>query len=395
MNTEIEQLKQIIENQKNQIFQLNSIIDSLPGSIYWKDTGGVYLGRNLYAAEKMKAVNLEHQAIQSAVVGKTDYDFFDQETADQYRQHDLEVLEAGKQMTREEAVTLPNGESLVQLSLKRPLYDSKGKVVGIVGNTVDITYLKKIETDLRIAKEKAEKADRMKLEFIYNMEHDIRTPFNGVWMLAQLLSEAEEDEEKKESLTMIAESGKELLDYCNGILDFSKLESGILPIIEKKFDFEQLLQKIEKIEKPALKNKALAFNVDYDSRLPKYLIGDTYRLSRILINLMSNAIKFTEKGRVTLKVALAKLDSDQNRAIVNVCVEDTGIGIPLEHQDLIYEKFSRLTRANTGKYKGLGLGLCAVKKFMAELAGELELESEVGKGSAFTCIIPFKLPLLG
>lgn len=392
MNTEIEQLKQTIDDQKNQLFQLHSVLDNLPGSIYWKDRDGVYLGRNLYAAEKMKAIKLEHHAVQSAVLGKTDYDFFDKDIADQYRAHDLEILNTRKPLTREETVTLPNGEVLVQLSLKRPLYDPNGKVVGIVGNTVDITHLKQ---DLRFAKEKAEKADKMKLEFIYNVEHDIRTPFCGIWMLAQILAESELDPERKESLDMIAECGKELLDYCNGILDFSKLELGELPVMEKKFNLEALLDKIEKIQKPALKNKALEFKMDYDAHIPKYLIGDEYRLSRIMINLVSNAIKFTEKGRVTLKIALGKVDQTQNKAIINLRVEDTGIGIPPEHQDVIYEKFSRLTRSNTGKYKGLGLGLCAVKKFISELAGELELESEVGKGSCFTCIIPFKLPLLG
>jgi len=342
----------------------------------------------------MQSVHLESHAITSAVIGKTDEDFFDDETTHRYRVHDEEVLKTGKEVVQEETVTLPNGEQLIQLSLKRPLRNSKGDIIGVIGNTVDITHLKKVEADLRLAKEKAERADKAKLEFIRNMEHDIRTPFNGIWMLAELLAEAETDSEKKESLEMIAGAGKELLDLCEGILDFARMQTGALPVLEQKFNFAEMIEKISKIEMPALKNKALAFNLHYDPSIPKWLVGDTHRLSRILINLLSNAIKFTHQGQITLTARLAKLDDEKNNAIIHFSIEDTGIGMSAEHQAFIYEKFTRLTPSNTGHYKGLGLGLCAVKQFMTELSGEIEVTSEAGKGTIFTCTIPLKLPLV-
>ena len=213
-------------------------------------------------------------------------------------------------------------------------------------------------------------------------------------MLAQVLSESETNPEKKTSLALIAEAGKELLTLCDGILDFARIELGELPLIEQKFSCRELVDKIKKIEMPALKSKVLGFHIDYDQKIPNYLIGDAHRLLRILINLVSNAVKFTEKGTVTLKVMLGKLDRECDRAVIHFCVEDTGIGIPQNQQDFLYEKFGRLTFSNTGKYKGLGLGLCLVKKFITELAGEIAVESEVGKGTAFVCTIPFKLPLV-
>ena len=140
----------------------------------------------------------------------------------------------------EEPITLSNGKKKVQLSTKKPLYNKKGEVSGVVGNTVDITRLKEIEDELRKAKEKAEQSDFVKTEFMRNMEHDIRTPFSGIWSMGHYLWEMEEDEVKKEYLYDIVQCAKELLDYCNGILDFSKVESGTLAVVDKKFNLQKI-----------------------------------------------------------------------------------------------------------------------------------------------------------
>lgn len=391
---EVEQLKRIVKEQHADIFRLKSVIDNLPGSIYWKDKNGVYLGRNTYSHEKSKSVNIEDSASTlDSPIGKTDYDYFSKEIADGYRKHDIEVMESGEELVREEITTLPNGEQLIQLSSKRPLRDEKGNVVGVVGNTVDITHLKKIEAELREAKEKLERGDIIKTEFIRNMEHDIRTPFNGVWGIANYLWQNETVPAKKELLGDVTNCAKELLDYCNGILDFSKIEQGNLPLLEKKFNTRKLVDSVMLIEIPAAKLKKLNFTLKYDENLPVVLMGDQYRLQRVLINLVSNAIKFTQQGDVKLQVKLAKKPDDKN-AIVSFIVEDTGIGIPQEKQDFIYEKFARVIPSNKGTYKGIGLGLRIVKQFMEEMGGEIDLKSESGKGSTFICTLPFKLPLI-
>lgn len=227
----VNKLQQELEQYKSEIYRLRSIIDHLPGSIYWKNKDGAYLGRNLTSAESMKSLDFPWR--EEDIVGKTDYDLFAKDMADQFRSHDLQVMNSEQTSSHEEVVPL-KGKTVIQLSTKAPFYDEHGHVAGIVGNTVDITYLKEIEKELRAAKDEAEAANRLKTAFIRNMEHDIRTPFSGIYSVASILEERESDPNKKEYLNAIVKCAQELLDYCNGILDFAKLETGALPIIAKK-----------------------------------------------------------------------------------------------------------------------------------------------------------------
>ena len=384
------QLAALLEYKK-ETFRLKNIINNLPGSIYWKDKQGIYLGHNYSSAEKMRAVGLEYQSI----IGKTDYELFPREIADQYRLHDLKVIESGIESVIEESVTLPTGEVLTQLSYKRPLRNERNEIVGIVGNTVDITYLKKVESELREAKEKAEKANQAKHEIIKHMEHDIRTPFNGIWILAGLLEAQETDEEKKGSLQCIAKSAKELLDYCNNILDFIKTDTHLIPVLEKKFNLRELMEQVVSIEVVASKSKNLKLLMDYSNDLPEIILGDPHRIQRILLNLTSNAIKFTDKGYVKLTAKLIEKVDNKN-LIICLAVEDTGSGIPAEKQAFIYERFSNfIPQQEYRRQKGIGtgLGLPLVKILIKELEGELDLKSEEGKGSKFICTLRVGVPL--
>lgn len=385
------ELSDTIANLKAEIFQLRSVIENLPGSIYWKNKEGVYLGRNLFSAERMLSVELESNSVQDDVIGKTDYDLFSKETADRYRAHDLQVMESRKEYSVEESVILPSGKTIIQLSTKRPIYDQNGHVVGIVGNTVDITHLKEIEAELRKEHARAEQANLIKTEFMRNMEHDIRTPFSGMLGMANYLWETEEDPVKKGCLNDIVQCAKELLDYCNSILDFSKIESGLHLVADKKFYLQDIINSAVKMELPAAKLKQLSLIVDYDHQIPKVLVGDPHRIHRILVNLLSNAIKFTQQGQIKLHVSL--LPKEHPSTLVRFMVEDTGVGIPEDKKDYIFEKFTRLSLSNKGFYKGIGLGLRIVKQFMHEINGEIDLISQVGQGTKFICTIPFRRPL--
>lgn len=385
---EIETLNTTIEEQKCELFRLQAVIDNLPGSIYWKDKKGIYLGRNLSSAEKMHSINLEHTADKDAIYGKTDYDFFSKEVADQYRKHDIEVMEKKCEVTKEEYLTLPTGETIIQISTKRPLYDEHGEITGIIGNTVDISYLKKIENELRQATKKAEEANQLKTEFIRNMQHDIRTPLSGIWGIANYIYEQENDVSKKELLNDLALCSKELLNYVNILLDFSRIELGGLPLSFNKFKLIDLVDKLMMLEMLPAKQKQLDLILKYDDKIPEFLIGDDYRLYSILINIVSNAIKFTEKGTVTILIK-AYQQYDDN-LVIQFIVEDTGIGIPANLCDWIYEKFTRVYPANKGTFKGTGLGLHVVRQFIEELKGEIKAESTLNKGTTFSCLIPFK-----
>lgn len=389
---DINQLKKKLLAQKREISILSNIIENLPGSIYWKDKNGIYLGRNSNGAQSVK--NMGYPWRRKDHVGKTDYDLFSKEMADGFKKNDLYVMRTGKEYRSEEASTSTNGEKLTQLSIKWPLRDEKNKIIGIVGNTIDITYLKKIEADLIKAKEEAEAAIRAKDEFIRNVEHDIRTPFSGITILANMLESVETDALKKEYLTDISKCAKELHDYCNSILEFAKTEAGIMPILEKKLNLRMLIEKIISMEIPPARNKNLALQHDIDKRIPAVVIGDPNRIQRILINLVSNAIKFTQKGYVKIRLVLKKKMAKQNKVVIQLIIEDSGIGIPKEKHDIIYEKFSRLTSATQGVYKGSGLGLRVVRQLIDEIEGEIDVKSELHKGTTFICTIPFKLPLI-
>ena len=387
-NTITGDMASVIAEQRKIIHRLKTVINELPGAIYWKDQKGVYLGLNSFSTETMKTVNLSQ-----SIIGKTDYDLFSKTVADHYRQHDLIVMQTGQLSTYEEKLTLDNGQIVFQLSYKRPLRDEQGAIVGIIGNTVDITALKKVESELREAKDKVEALSHAKDEMIKHMEHDIRTPFNGIWVLANLLEEQETDPEKKASLQCISQSAKGLLDYCNRLLEFIKTESLILPVIEKKFDLKNLVENIIVIEGVAAKSKNLNLTLEYLEDTPKIVMGDPDRLQRILLNLISNAIKFTEKGYVKIRVRQAK-KVNPKKYIFYFFIEDSGIGMSAEKQNYVYERFANVPFGSMLGYQGYGLGLPLVKSLIKELGGELDLKSEVDQGTQFICTLPFGIPLV-
>ena len=264
-----------------------------------------------------------------------------------------------------------------------------------VNNTKDNTnlgYLQLLETKLHEAMEQAKQADKIKTEFVQNIQHSIRTPFNGVWGLASILYEQEADPQKKEYLSNITECAKELLDYCNVLLDFSKSDAGLLPVIAKKFNLKEVINKVVTKTKPAARCKGLRLVISFEENMPETVIGDDHRLHEILIHLVNNAIKFTDKGFISLTVKPIQKNKNQE-IILQFIVKDSGLGIPEEKQQYVYEQFARLIPANKGTYKGLGLGLTIVKQFMQDLGGEIEVKSHLRKGSTFTCTIPFKMTL--
>lgn len=367
--------------------RIQSIIDNIAANHWWKDKQGRYLGCST-AVAKLLGLNSP-----TDVIGKSDHELPWSATADYLTLHDNWVMEEGKTLKREETIATTTGENLVFMVVKAPLRDDDGRIIGTIGTSVDITEIKQIQQSLKQAKEKAEESDKLKTEFIKNMEHDIRTPFSGIVGMATHLLKLETDELKKEYLGDIVDCSRELLNYCNYVLDFSKIESGELPILEKKFSLLDLLNSIRQLEIPASKIKNIQLKTEYDEKIPPIMIGDKYRISRILINLASNAIKFTEFGEILIAIKLAKQIS-QREIIIQCIIKDTGVGIPEEKQQFIFEKFTRISPSNKGKYKGIGLGLRIVKQFVHEIEGEIDVQSQAEKGTEFICTIPLKLPLI-
>lgn len=368
---------------------LAKLLKVLPAHVFWKNKHGVYLGCNDKFAQSLGFSSPDE------IIGKTDYDLPpNKNDSAAYIADDQYVMDSGKpKLHIEEEQTFPDGRKLHLLTSKVPIFSKEGEVLGILGIYIDVTNLKETELALKNAKEEAEQSNELKSEFISNMQHDIRTPFVGVYSVVDLLARQETDAKKKVLLEQVTNCAKELMDYCNGILDFSRIESKSLPVINKSFRLRKIVESAITIEKMAALDKHLDLSLEYDDKLPPVVMGDSYRLKRILINLISNAIKFTESGFVKVFVSINSQEQIARHIVVKFTIEDSGIGIPDDKKALIYERFSKVTPSNKGTYKGLGLGLRIVKQFVEELDGDIHLKTQTNNGSKFVIFLPFKIPL--
>lgn len=384
-NADVLRLREALAEKDRMIAELLSVVDNLPTSIYWKDRDGLYHGRNKKSAES----DAKHGSACREVIGKSDFDLFEPEVARQFSENDKIVLETGQEIQHEEEAFLSNGERCVHLSIKRPWRDKNGEIIGVIGNTFDITYLKKIERELRLAKEQAEIADRLKTQFIRDMEHDIRTPLSGIIGLAEILSSQIEDATQKEYLADIRKCGEELMEYSDRILDFAKREAKEYKIVESDINIRELVNKLISLEKPPAEYKKLNIDVQIDEAIPLILWGDKDRLYRVLLNLISNAIKFTHQGGISIRVKARPIVEERLTVVFEV--EDSGVGIPEEQSGLIFDKFFRQHASNNGRFKGIGLGLYLVKKFVTQMQGEISVFSRLNQGTTFTVVLPFKV----
>ena len=362
---------------------LETVAPILPTLIYWHDTKGVVLGLNAICS---KSMGLPTQKI----IGKTPYEFYPKEIAEYILSHNERVIKTGEISSQDEEVTKPStGEVKVFRSTKAPLYNDEGEIIGIIGSSIDVTAEKEAEKVLRMAKEAAEAANQAKTEFVQNMQHDIRTPSAGLWGVLDVLAKTEPDKDRKKVLEMSVGASKRLLDLCNDAVNFGDLDKNTRPRVERDLDLRELVKSVVELNKPAAFAKKIAIHLTIDSSVPQHIASDEFRISRILINLLGNAVKFSHQGKISINIK-ASLEEATREGILTVEIRDTGIGIPNEKVDKIFEKFTRGVASNTNKYPGAGLGLYVVKTFIDELEGDVYVESRENEGSYFKLDIPFK-----
>ena len=262
-------------------------------------------------------------------------------------------------------------------------FDEDGKVKGFYGAAVDVSEARQLELELREARRRAEDSAMAKSAFLANMSHEIRTPMNGVLGFTDLLQHSELDEEQRSYVQLIADSGRAMMRLLNDILDISKIEAGQMRISNDPFDLRHKLNGIVKLMEPVAEKKGLSLEIDFAPEIPPYIVGDALRLRQIVLNLLGNAIKFTEDGGVRL--VAKQIESGRKLAID---VIDTGIGIPSEKLDAIFKHFTQADGTIARRFGGTGLGLTISRQLVDMMEGDISVTSTPGKGTTFTVVLP-------
>lgn len=377
---EIAEQKETEETLEEERRIINSLINSTPDCIYFKDKKSRFIRINKALATKFGLKNPDD------AIGKTDFDFHGEEHAKQAFEDEQKIIKSGKALINyEEKEEWKDGRLLWVSSTKIPLQNRKGKITGIMGISRDITHRKMMEEELIQAKLKAEQSDKLKTAFLANMSHEIRTPLNGILGFTNILINKNNmaQEEKEHYSSIIDKSSKNLLQVINDILDISRIESGDMKIDNKPFELDNTLFDLHSIFLKRItdmhKNIKLTLANNYKHVI---LNADENRFIQIFTNLLDNAVKFTNRGNI--KFGITRIEDND----VHFFISDTGVGIPKDMHDIIFDRFRQAELSYNRVYGGNGLGLSIVKKLIELMGGNIWLTSELNKGTTFE----FKLP---
>ncbi len=376
--------KGIIENNN----RLNAILESTKNLIYAVDKDLKLISFNSSFKENVEHLLKLHGIVKSDI-SLTDLPIaYDRKTsiiANVNRCLKGEQFQVLEQVSFSNALTeIPWYETTFN-----PIINEHGEVTGVAIFSQDVTENKKFEYELLEARNAAIAAAKTKSEFLSNMSHEIRTPMNAIIGLSELLLEEGYTGSTLENLKSIKYSADNLLVIINDILDFSKIEAGKITFESIDFDIRHRMSELKRTFDYRAHEKELAFDVIVEEDVPPALIGDPYRLNQILFNLVGNALKFTASGKVSVRVSLEQ--NTGTNVYVKFNVTDSGIGIPKDKQDKIFESFTQANADTTRKYGGTGLGLAITKNLTLLQGGSIDLSSEVGKGTSFYVIIPYSL----
>lgn len=381
---------------------LRKIIDTVPDPIFVKDGSHCWIEGNVAF---WNLVGPEED-----IRGKSDCDLFTKEQAEKFRVDDNRVFSSGKPYEAEERLRTREGREIQIVTRKIPLTMPDGRK-GLVGIIRDVTEQRQIEEELREhrgnlqelvhvqtknlvkAKEVAEASSRKKEEFLANMSHEIRTPMNAVMGIAQILKGGQHGPEKqRELLDTLTASAHQILELMNNLLDVSKIEDSSFSLENVPVCLEGIITEVININRIAAQNKNVAMEYDYRIDGPPNFMGDPVRLRQILMNLTSNAVKFTSEGFVRIEVDSVESAPQKGDVLqVRISVIDSGPGIPPDKIGRIFERFVQADNSVARKYGGSGLGLTICKQLAEMMGGSISVKSEPGSGSCFTVIVPLKV----
>ncbi|MBF0309458.1 MAG: PAS domain-containing protein [Magnetococcales bacterium] len=363
------------QNRSRQV-ELQTIIDAIPAYIFVKD---LHNGFRLCNATLARAIGVDKEAI----IGVSANALFPPELADGYYADDQEIFASGRPKLDivEPGYTVDGQEGYFSTS-KVPLYDHEGRLTGVVGIAVDITAIKRAEESLTRAKEEAERASQAKSAFLAAMSHEIRTPMNVLIGMGDVLAESALDREQRGYVEKIQKAGGSLLELIDQILDLSRIEAGQLDLAEVRTDLRALLHEVIDLLEVVAAEKGVGLHLEIAPAMPSWFLFDPGRLRQVLFNLLGNALKFTDQGRVVLRAAMA---AEQG---ILLEVEDTGIGIPGEQVATIFDAFTQADSSITRRFGGTGLGLTVSRHLVERMRGHIQVESHPGTGSLFRVTLP-------
>lgn len=369
------------ENEKLTIY-LNNIIENVPASLYWKDVNSIILGGSKLHTE------LTGFSDSTAVIGKTDFDFSWKDQAESIQENDRFVMQNNQMVSFEERAKLSDDSMHIFLTQKSPLKGKLGKIIGVLGVSIDITELKNTQKKLNKSKLLADAANNAKTEFLANMSHDIRTPLTGIIGLSQLLEQRLKIQENKNDLSLIYKASNKLLSLLNNVLDVASLENADEAQLKiNSFSLQDLAESLKNLLLPSIISKGLTLEVNLDVSTKENVASDQNKLERILLNLATNAIKFTEHGKVIITIKeLVLLPYQSDGLYIEFSISDTGIGISPDKLTAVFDPFFRIVPSfeKTNQTQGYGVGLYIVKKFVNLLGGEIQVKSKISKGTTFS-----------
>ncbi|MES2901123.1 MAG: ATP-binding protein [Pseudomonadota bacterium] len=371
-------LEQLVQQRETARELTEQILDQLPIPVFLKDREGRFVRFNRQFEKFSKRAR-------DAMLGHKIEEFASPRWSAITHQEDALAWHSGRMVTSERRLT--NMDPPMDMLVNRIVITSGGESY-LLGFSIDVSEQRAARDAMQRAVEQAQAASRAKSEFLANMSHEIRTPMNGILGMTELVLESRLEPEQRDDIALVKASADSLLTIVNDILDFSKIEAGKLDLEEVPFDLRKLVREAVRSMALRAQQKGLVLRAEVEARLPRTVKGDPGRLRQVLLNLLANAIKFTETGSVVLALTLG--DDTDEHCNVTFAVRDTGIGIALDKQTLIFEAFSQVDGSTTRQFGGTGLGLTICRRLVILMQGDLTVESEAGKGSVFSFTVPLR-----
>lgn len=362
--------------------RLTAFVEHAPAAVAMLDKDMKYIAVSNHWLE-------DYNLVGTNPIGMSHYDLFSSSVTDERKARHQRILKGAIERKEEDTFVLNGQEEKEYVTWEmRPWYQFDGEVGGMMMFTQNITSIIRQREELKTAKLHAEQANVTKSEFLANMSHEIRTPLNGVIGFSDLLLKTKLNETQQQYLAIVNQSANALLTIINDILDFSKIEAGKLELDDEKFDLYEMACQATDIITYQVQTKGLEMLLNISSDLPRFIYADSVRLKQVLVNLLGNASKFTEKGEIELKIET--IANNEGDTTMRFSVRDTGIGIQQDKQKKIFEAFSQEDSSTTKKYGGTGLGLTISNKLLALMGSRLQLESKPDHGSIFYFDVTFK-----